>query len=257
MNLCTSWIISWKFLSEPVAAGQVGGHEGVGIVAQMGPFSDSSGVKIGDRVGIKWIAYACGNCAPCLAGADDLWLHIAGTFQQFVLAPAHYVTPIPEGLSSEMAAPLLCGGGTVYSALKKSKAQSGDWVSGPAASAKVLAATGGEGAAAVVVCSGNNAAYAQGLDFLKFNGILVGVGVPGDLQPIENACPHLMVSKQLAIVGSTVGNRRDAIETLNMAQRVVSTSFKLENVQSLDRIFGEMKDGQLQGRVVLDLQTWA
>lgn len=33
-----------------------------------------------------------------------------GTFQQYALAPANYVTPIPEGLSSEDAAPMLCAG---------------------------------------------------------------------------------------------------------------------------------------------------
>lgn len=35
-----------------------------------------------------------------------------GTFQQYALAPASYVTPIPEGLSSEDAAPMLCAGVT-------------------------------------------------------------------------------------------------------------------------------------------------
>ncbi|CAI7584827.1 unnamed protein product [Penicillium pancosmium] len=310
---------TWKFLPEPIKSGQVGGHEGVGIVAQMGPSSDISGIRIGDRVGIKWIAFACGNCAACLSGADGVCVNQKvsgftwpGTFQQFVLAPAHYVTPIPDGLSSEMAAPLLCGGVTVYSALKKSKAKSGDWVviagaggglghlgvqlgsrgmgfriigldigskeefvkgcgaevfiditkcstgdRGKSAAEMVMAATGGAGASAVVICSASNAAYAQGLDFLKFNGTLVCVGVPGDPQPIENACPHIMVSKQLRIVGSTVGNRKDAIETLDMAKRVASTPFQVEKVQNIDRVFEDMRGGKLQGRVVLDLQSWA
>ncbi|OQE18691.1 hypothetical protein PENSTE_c017G01823 [Penicillium steckii] len=308
----------WKFLPEPIKSGQVGGHEGVGTVAQIGPSSDVSGIKIGDRVGIKWIAFACGNCVPCLSGADGVCVNQKisgftwpGTFQQYVLAPAHYVTPIPGGLSSEMAAPLLCGGVTVYSALKKSQAKPGDWVviagaggglghlgvqlgsrgmglriigldigskenfvkgcgaevfiditkcstgdQGKSASEMVMDATGGAGASAVIICSASNAAYAQGLDFLKFNGTLVCVGVPGNPQPIENACPHIMVSKQLRIVGSTVGNRKDAIETLDMAKRVVATPFQVEKPERIDRVFGEMRDGKLQGRVVLDLQSW-
>lgn len=56
------------------------------------------------------------------------WQYTPGTFQQYVLGPASYVTPIPESLSSDMAAPMLCAGVTVYSALRKSGAQSGDWV---------------------------------------------------------------------------------------------------------------------------------
>ncbi|KAM5354545.1 hypothetical protein ACJ41O_001192 [Fusarium nematophilum] len=51
-----------------------------------------------------------------------------GTFQQYVLAPASYVTPIPEGLPSADAAPFLCAGVTVYSALLRSQAKPGNWV---------------------------------------------------------------------------------------------------------------------------------
>lgn len=298
-------------------SGQVGGHEGVGIVARLGPSCEHSGVNIGDRVGIKWIASACGNCMPCLAGADGVCLHsevsgytCPGTFQEYALAPARYVTPIPDGLASDMAAPLLCGGVTVYSALKKSRAQAGDWVvisgaggglghlgvqlggrgmgfriigldigskesfvkdcgaeafvditkysadgGGEAIADEIFAITGGVGAAAAVICSASNAAYAQALSYLKVNGTMVCVGVPGEAQPIANAYPHVMVGKQLAIVGSTVGNRREAMETLAMAKRVATTPFRLEKVQNMTRVFEEMKAGKLQGRVVLDLQS--
>lgn len=51
-----------------------------------------------------------------------------GTFQQYVLGPAAYVTPIPDGLDSANAAPLLCAGVTVYSALLRSQAKPGNWV---------------------------------------------------------------------------------------------------------------------------------
>lgn len=54
----------------PTPAGQIGGHEGVGIVQKLGPDTESSKVKLGDRVGIKWAAAACFDCAPCKAGFD-------------------------------------------------------------------------------------------------------------------------------------------------------------------------------------------
>jgi alcohol dehydrogenase, propanol-preferring len=47
----------------PTPKGQVGGHEGVGKVVKLGPGCESSGLQVGDRVGIKWIASACGNCS--------------------------------------------------------------------------------------------------------------------------------------------------------------------------------------------------
>lgn len=44
---------SWPSLPEPTQPGQVGGHEGVGIVQKLGPGSSHSNIKLGDRVGIK------------------------------------------------------------------------------------------------------------------------------------------------------------------------------------------------------------
>ena len=126
---------SWTWLPAPTQKGQVGGHEGVGEVVAFGAGTENSGLKKGDRVGIKWLAAVCGNCPPCLAGVDASCTsgkisgyYTPGTFQQYALAPATYVTPIPDALPSDAAAPMLCGGVTVYSGLKKSGAQPGDWV---------------------------------------------------------------------------------------------------------------------------------
>lgn len=120
----------WSYLGNPTQAGQVGGHEGVGKVVAFGPGTEHSGLKIGDRVGIKWMARVCGSCQACMFGRDGCCSNgrisgyeVPGTFQQYVLAPANYVTPIPDALSSEMAAPMLCGGITVYAALGKCGAQ--------------------------------------------------------------------------------------------------------------------------------------
>jgi len=46
----------------------VGGHEGVGKVVKLGPGAENSSVKVGDRVGIKWVSGTCGSCRefpPC------------------------------------------------------------------------------------------------------------------------------------------------------------------------------------------------
>lgn len=120
----------WPWLPAPTQAGQVGGHEGVGKVVALGPGAETAGVKVGDRVGIKWLSSVCGNCIACLSGRDACCpsakisgFYTPGTFQQYALGPAHYVTPIPDGVPSDLAAPLLCGGVTVYAGLKKSGAQ--------------------------------------------------------------------------------------------------------------------------------------
>ena len=42
-------------------------------VVKLGPGTETSNVKVGDRVGIKWMAGVCGNCIPCLASTDACW----------------------------------------------------------------------------------------------------------------------------------------------------------------------------------------
>lgn len=79
----------------------------------MGPGTESSHVKVGQRVGIKWVASTCDNCPACLSGHDGVCFNQSisgyyhpGTFQQYVCGPARYVTPIPDSLDSAAAAPM-------------------------------------------------------------------------------------------------------------------------------------------------------
>jgi propanol-preferring alcohol dehydrogenase len=121
----------------------------------------------------------------------------------------------------------------------------------------VTSLTNGLGAHAVVVCTANNAAYAQSADLLRFGGRVVCVGIPeGEVQPIKSAYPGLMIAKALQVVGSAVGTRKEAIETMDFAVRgIVKTHFRTEKMEKLTEIFREMDEGKLQGRVVLDLSS--
>lgn len=71
----------------------------------------------------------------CIAGRDGLCpkqsasgFFYPGTFQQYVAAPARYLTRIPDGLDSAAGAPMLCAGLTTYAALKKTNARCGNWL---------------------------------------------------------------------------------------------------------------------------------
>lgn len=104
---------SWRGLPYPTQPGQVGGHEGVGTIVKMGPATELANVKVGQRVGVKWIAATCDNCPACLAGHDGVCFnqkisgyYHPGTYQQYVCGPARYVTPIPDDLESADAAPM-------------------------------------------------------------------------------------------------------------------------------------------------------
>ena len=116
--------------------------------------------------------------------------------------------------------------------------------------------TGGLGASGVIVCTASNKAYAQALDFLRFGGALVCVGMPeGEPQPIAKTYPQALVFNQANITAVAVGSRKDAIECLDFAARgIVKTHYTTVKMEKLSDVFRQMKDGNLIGRVVLDLQ---
>ena len=109
------------------------GHEGVGIVEQLGP--EATGVAVGDRVAVPWLGYACGTCDYCVSGWETLCesqlntgYSIDGGFAQYVKAFSRHVVKVPEGVDPFDAAPLTCAGVTTYKAVKVSGARPSDLV---------------------------------------------------------------------------------------------------------------------------------
>ncbi|KAH9054533.1 GroES-like protein [Lactarius vividus] len=118
----------------------VGGHEGVGDIVAIGAHTVDSPVKIGERVGIKWLADSCLQCEQCRKGLEQCCSKcklsgytVDGTFSEYVVSYVNHVTPIPESLNSQEAASFLCAGVTVYRALKYSNTKPGDWIVLPGA----------------------------------------------------------------------------------------------------------------------------
>ncbi|KIY45012.1 GroES-like protein [Fistulina hepatica ATCC 64428] len=118
----------------------IGGHEGVGIVVAIGNNTAGSPVKLGDRVGVKWLANSCLNCESCRKGLEQTCekaelsgYTVDGTFSEYVVSYVNHVTPIPDGFDSFAAASILCAGVTVYRAIKYSQTAPGDWIVLPGA----------------------------------------------------------------------------------------------------------------------------
>lgn len=126
---------------------------------------------------------------------------------------------------------------------------------GEALTKRVHELADGLGAHAAVVCTAANAAYAQALPLLRFNGTLVCVGIPEhEPKAIGSAFPSSFINKHLTVTGSAVGNRTEAIETLRFAERgIIKTHYRTEKMDKLTEVFKEMAEGKVQGRVVLDL----
>jgi len=99
------------------------GHEIVGRVVAVG--NAVTGVKVGDRVGVPWLARTCGTCEPCRRGLENLCERaeftgytVPGGYAQFVTADARYCLAVPERYSDAAAAPLLCAGLIGYRAYR-------------------------------------------------------------------------------------------------------------------------------------------
>jgi propanol-preferring alcohol dehydrogenase len=109
------------------------GHEGVGIVDELGP--GVTEVEIGDRVAMPWLGYACGTCDYCVSGWETLCesqqnmgYSIDGGFGEYAVAYARYVVKVPDGIDPFDAAPLTCAGVTTYKAVKVAGTRSSDLV---------------------------------------------------------------------------------------------------------------------------------
>jgi uncharacterized zinc-type alcohol dehydrogenase-like protein len=105
----------WHFAAYPL----VPGHEVVGTVAAMG--AEVRGLALGQRVGVGWQCGSCGECEFCRVGREtfcaqerDTIVHHHGGFAERVRADANFAIPLPAGLDSAQAAPLLCAGTTVF-----------------------------------------------------------------------------------------------------------------------------------------------
>jgi propanol-preferring alcohol dehydrogenase len=133
------------------------GHEIVGRVLRVG--DKSRLLSVGQRVGVPWLGWTCGECFYCRAGNENLCSQarfagytLDGGYAEFTVADERYCVPIPESFSDAGAAPLLCAGLIGY----RSLARAGD--------AKRLGIYG-FGAAAHIVAQ---VALAQGLSVYAF-----------------------------------------------------------------------------------------
>ncbi len=91
------------------------GHEIVGSVVEVGPRTTE--VEKGQRVGVPWLGWTCGECRYCLTGRENLCdrarftgYDIDGGYAEYAVADARFCFPLPAGYDDAHAAPLLCAG---------------------------------------------------------------------------------------------------------------------------------------------------
>ena len=106
------------------------GHEVAGHIVELG--SAVRDLRIGERVGVPWIFWTCGECEACREGNENLCakqlitgVSVDGGYAEFMKARATHVQKIPSQLSSIEVAPLFCAGVTVYRGLSQAQVKPG------------------------------------------------------------------------------------------------------------------------------------
>jgi propanol-preferring alcohol dehydrogenase len=99
----------------PVEIPIIPGHEIVGLVEVVG--DGVTHLKAGDRVGVPWLGYSCGECPYCRSGRENLCVnarftgyHNDGGYAEYVVADASYAFGLPDSYGDVDVAPLLCAG---------------------------------------------------------------------------------------------------------------------------------------------------
>ena len=102
----------------------VPGHEVVGRVEETGAGVEN--FRVGDRVGIPWLGWTCGECEYCLSSRENLCERarftgytIDGGYAEFTVADARFAFRVPDAFDDVGAAPLLCAGLIGYRSLRK------------------------------------------------------------------------------------------------------------------------------------------
>lgn len=156
-------------------ADMVLGHEGAGVVEEVGP--DVKILKKGDRVGWGYEHDSCGHCEWCLTGRETLCPERAfygvtdldqGSFASHAVWREAFLFRIPDNLTDQEAAPLMCGGATVFNALKLHHVQPTDTVA--------VMGVGGLGHLAIQYAAkmGCNVVVLSGTDSKKDEAIKLG-----------------------------------------------------------------------------------
>src|SRR5579863_10058230 len=132
-GICHSDVLTRENLFPGIQYPRVPGHEVAGVIDEVG--AGVTAWQKGQRVGVGWHGWHCNECAACRRGdfincasLKVTGIHLDGGYEEYMIAPTNALASLPEGLSFEAAAPMMCAGITTYNSLRHAGALPGDLV---------------------------------------------------------------------------------------------------------------------------------
>jgi propanol-preferring alcohol dehydrogenase len=286
----------WKKFGTPSSLPIVPGHEVVGVVKQAG--SGVKKVRVGQRVGIQPLFSSCLHCEYCAAGRENLCESaeitgetVQGGYAEYISALEDFVTPIPDSLDSEHAAPLFCPGITAYKAVMASEPAAGRTVGifgiggvghlaiqiAKMQGARVIAASRAKkhiklskklGADNVIVYQDSQEQFLKNLK--KEEGLLDSaiVFAPSD-KVIDTAIrsvkkggtvvlgvlgnvANFPTFEEKIVKGSVIGTRKDMADLVNLASTSdLKVVIETRKLAEANEVLARLKKSQLEARAVL------
>ena len=287
----------------------VPGHEIVGVVNQVG--SNVTKFKPGDKVGVGCMVNSCKKCGACKKGYENscfketTWTYSSkdpidgtdtkGGYSTIMVAPEHFVLPIPKSLDMAHVAPLLCAGITTYSPLmnwkvgpvkkvgiiglgglghmgvKYAKAMGAEvWVitSSPN-KAKIAKSYGANG---VIISSDKNDmnSSAHMFDFLldtipkahDLSAYMQLLNVHGTIclvGPIEQMPSYHsgnVINGQKSIAGSGIGGIKETLEMLKYsAKHNILPEIEIIDIKDINKAWDSLTKKQMSKRFVIDVKN--
>lgn len=287
----------------------VPGHEITGIVTRTG--SAVTKFRGGDRVGVGCFVDSCRQCTYCKRGDEQYCVEgqtstynalernsntrTMGGYSERIVVDQDYVLKIPDQLSLQHAAPLLCAGITLYSPLKHWRVHAGQRV--------LIVGLGGLGhmgvklahalGADVTVISQSNSKRAEALNMgarayysasdpdtfrelrasadliintvsadIDWNAYLSLLKVDGTMVvvgvPERNVpiSPLTLINPRLSLSGSSIGGIRETQEMLDFcAQRGITPDIELTSITQLNEAYERILKSDVRYRFVIDMAT--
>ncbi|KAE9975712.1 hypothetical protein EG328_003029 [Venturia inaequalis] len=221
------------------------GHEGAGVVVKIG--ANVKNFKVGDRAGIKPLMDTCGSCS----------------YQQYIVSPARYATPIPDGVHDYIAAPIMCSASTMICSLESSGLKPGNWACFPGGAGGVgiqgVQLAKAMGFRPIVVDTGDDKReFALKMGAEAFVDFRTCGDVAGELPPkasefILGARPWQYIMKGLSVKGTLVGTQAHTIKALEFAQRgLLKQIAEVLPIDQLPEAVARLRAGKVTGRMVVD-----